>query len=159
MNTILTYLISGIHEIVATLRMLQIPFYWPGGLAGLPLAVVAGFFGATFFILARLNTRLVNAKLDDIEAFYDWKSLIVRCLFGAGGATILYFFFETGLLKGTIWPDLTEIGFAKCCGDSGLVPNKDLSLLLIWSVLAGYSETFVPSLLARTEAGANSQNS
>ena len=158
MNTILTYLISGIHEIVATLQMMQIPFYWPGGFAGLPLAVVAGFFGATFFILARLNTRLVDATLDDIEAFYDWKSLIVRCLFGAGGATILYFFFETGLLKGTIWPDLTLLDFTPCCG-GGLVPDKNLSLLLIWSVLAGYSETFVPSLLARTEAGANSQNS
>lgn len=155
-NADLSSVITGTGGIVTILRDLQIPFYWPGGLAGLPLAIVAGFFGATFFILARLNTRLADAKLDDIEAFYDWKNLIVRCLFGAGGATILYFFFETGLLKGTIWPELMYIGFKPCCG-GGLVPNQHLALLLVWSFLAGYSETLVPALLTQTEARAKSQ--
>ncbi len=34
------------------------------------------------------------------------------------------------------------------------VPNKHLALLIIWSFLAGYSQTLVPSLLTRTEARA-----
>jgi hypothetical protein len=129
---------------------------WPAGFAGIPFALVAGFFGATFFILAQLRTRLGAGTLEDITAFYAWRNLVVRCLFGSGGALILYFFFQTGLLQGSLWPNLTKLGFDSCCG--GSVPNQHLSLLLVWSFIVGYSESFVPSVLLQTEARATSAN-
>ena len=127
--------------------------------AGLMIAMCSGFFGASFFMLAQLQSRLSEGSLDDVREMWGWGIISLRCLVGVGGALILYFFFQSGMLQGSIWPKLTELNFAPCCTPEKLwVPNKDLSLLIVWSFLAGYSQTLVPSILVKTEARAKEDN-
>ena len=127
--------------------------------SGVVIGLASGFFGATFFMLVQLSSRLTGGSSEDAREMWTWTFLVLRSLVGIGGALIIYFFFESGLLEGSIWPDLTLLNFVmlkECCEDGvqWRVPNKDLSLLVIWSFLAGYSQTLVPSILVKTEAKA-----
>jgi hypothetical protein len=120
---------------------------------GLVLAMAAGLFGATFSMLVQIQQRTSQGTLDDIQSAASWHSLIVRCSFGLGAAAILYFFFESGLLEGSLWPSIDNLEFVESkTGNLQRVPNKDWCLLVIWSFLAGFSENFVPTILIRTEA-------
>ncbi len=134
----------------------------PDGYAGLVLAMATGCFGATFFMLANIQSRLTDSLDLDVRDMWSWPMIFLRCAVGVGAASILYFFFETGLLTGSIWPDLNRIGFSdvfsnasapesKSTVHSVLVPNRDLALLIVWSFIAGYSQTLVPNILVRTE--------
>ncbi len=126
-------------------------------------ALASGFFGASFFMLIQLQTRMKESSLSDIREMWKWSFIFLRCLVGIGGALILYFIFQSDLLGGSIWPNLVKLNFDSCCkvgGTSELyVPNKDLSLLIVWSFLAGYSQTLVPSILVTTEARVNQEDS
>lgn len=134
------------------------------GYAALVIAMVSGLFGASFFLLAQLQGRLAEGGTEEARDMWSYTFLFLRCLVGIGGAAILYFFFQSGLLSGSIWPQLNHVGFeAVRLPDVGnkpgeatdlWVPNQHLALLIIWSFLAGYSQTLVPSLLQRTEARA-----
>ena len=91
--------------------------------------------------------------------------LLLRCIVGVGAASILYFFFRSGLLEGSLWPDLGQLGFepvARVVDGQGqeiaylnegtrIVPNSAFALLIVWSFIAGYSQTLVPNLLLSTE--------
>ena len=115
--------------------------------------MAAGLFGATFSMLVQLQQRTSQGTLEDVQAAAGWHSLLVRCSFGVGAAAILYFFFESGLLQGSLWPDIEDLKFlASSTGAVDRVANKNWCLLVIWSCLAGFSENFVPTILIRTEA-------
>jgi len=137
---------------------------FPHGYTGILVALVSGWFGAGFFMLVQLQARLSEGGMVEAREMWTWYLLLLRSLMGIGGAAILYFFFETGLLEGAIWPDLQQLHFSQVVRvvekneepiGSHLVPNINLSLLVVWSFLAGYSQTFVPNILERTEARAN----
>src|SRR4051794_35382602 len=119
---------------------------------GLLLAMAAGLFGATFSMLVQIQSRTSFDTLDDIEAASSWHTLLVRCSFGVGAAAILYFFFRSGFLEGSLWPNLIKLKFETFeAGDTPLIPNRDWCLLVIWSFVAGFSENFVPTILVKTE--------
>ena len=119
---------------------------------GLLLAMAAGLFGATFSMLMQTQRRTSSGTLDDVEAAASWHTLLVRCSFGVGAAAILYFFFRSGLLEGSLWPKLTDLKFeAFTQGTEQRIPNRDWCLLVIWSFVAGFSENFVPTILVKTE--------
>jgi hypothetical protein len=119
---------------------------------GLILAMVSGFFGATFSMLIQSNRRATEGTLEDLSGACAWHTLFVRGSVGLGAAAILYFFFESGLLEGSLWPKLKELKYVQLEGGvKGLVPNKEWCLLVIWSFLAGFSETLVPNILSKTE--------
>ena len=131
---------------------------FPHGYAGLVISLAAGFFGSSFFMLSELQNRVSEGNLDDIGQMWSPRMVSLRCLVGVGGSLILYFFFQSGLLEGSIWPRLTKLGFEGVVGGGTLVvPNRDLSLLAVWSFLAGYSQTLVPSILIKTQARTNAQ--
>lgn len=123
---------------------------------GLLVGMSAGLFGAAFSMLTQSQRRASQGTLEDIGAGADWHTLLIRGAFGVGGATIVYFFFDSGLLEGTLWPKLNELGFNPVTNNETLkVPNRHLCLLVIWCFIAGFSETFVPNILVNTEARTN----
>lgn len=124
---------------------------------GLIVALAAGFFGATFSMLVQTQRRIAESSLDDLRSASAWRTLAVRGSVGLGAAAILYFFFRSGLLGGSLWPNLSELAFEplKNAGAQGLVPNQHWCLLVIWCFLAGFSETFVPNILSKTEQKAS----
>jgi hypothetical protein len=132
---------------------------------GLVISMVAGLFGASFFMLIELHKKLGSGETADLREMWAWRFLLLRCIVGVGAASILYFFFRSGLLEGTLWPQLGTLGFeevqrtGKWYLNEGTrtVPNRDFALLIVWSFLAGYSQTLVPGLLLKTEGKASAQ--
>ena len=142
----------------AAMRMESLPY-------GLITAAVSGLLGAAFFMLVDLQKRVSVGELADIREMWTMPFVIARCIVGVGAASILYFFFKSGLLEGSLWPDLESLGFVAVKRgyelegvryeliDTGrkVVPNADFALLVVWSFLAGWSQTLVPNLLLSTE--------
>jgi hypothetical protein len=177
------------------------------GFSGFCLAISAGLVGASFSTLIR-RSKIADANtIEMVKAGTSFPMIFLRLGAGAGAAAILYFFFEAGLIDGTVFPNLKLVGFSsidvatvandldaalaeagalvatmqdaspanadlvklaehvatmeKALGDhpnqalSRFVPNPDLSLLIVWSYLAGFSEQFVPMILGRVENSAN----
>lgn len=128
---------------------------------GLIIAMVTGLFGATFFMLIQLQQRISEGTLTDARDMWTYPLILLRCIVGIGAASVLYFFFKSGLLDGTLWPDLHSQGFqivtttAIANGETDItkyyVPNRNFALLIVWSFIAGYSQTLVPNLLLTTE--------
>jgi hypothetical protein len=133
---------------------------------GLVIAMVTGLFGASFFMLIELHGKLGRGDTADLREMWTPWFLMLRCIVGVGAAAILYFFFRSGLLEGSLWPKLGSLGFeqversgSKWWLNEGTrtVPNRDFALLIVWSFLAGYSQTLVPGLLLKTEGKASAQ--
>lgn len=122
---------------------------------GLLVAMASGLFGATFSMLVKYRARAAQGSEDDLQAALAWYTLLTRASVGLGASAVLYFFFESGLLNGTLWPNLAQLKFeVSQVGGSGataVVPNKDWCLLVIWTFLAGFSESLVPNILTQTE--------
>ena len=122
-------------------------------------ACASGLFGATFFMLYELHSRLLTCRSNELRDLWTFKMIGLRCAVGVGAATVLYFFLQTDLLGDGIWPDIGEIGFAPKgqatpwapVGQAEFrLPNKETASLVVWSFLAGYSQSLVPSILSRT---------
>ena len=132
---------------------------------GLLIAMVSGLFGASFFMMIELQQRIAAGGVADVRDMWTVPMLLLRCIVGVGAASILYFFFRSGLLEGSLWPDLGALGFqpvARVVDGEGneiaflnegrrIVPNGNFALLIVWSFIAGYSQTLVPNLLLSTE--------
>ena len=102
-------------------------YYYPG----LVVAMAGGLFGATFSMLTQTQNRTSVGNLDDVAAAGSWHTLIMRCSVGVGAAAILYFFFESDLLEGSLWPKLNELKFvALDSGQDPILPNKHWCLLV-----------------------------
>lgn len=145
----------GLVLVVAALGKID-PFFitYPG----IFIAMSAGFLGATFSMLLQNQRRVSEGSLEDLTAASGWHTLLVRGSVGLGAAVILYFFFESGLLEGSLWPNLKLLGFNEVTDAGGRpsgagmrVPNQHWCLLVIWCFLAGFSETLVPTILQKTE--------
>jgi hypothetical protein len=115
----------------------------------LAIAGLAGGWGSGFSMLSSLKGRLDAAEFDDLKLMKSRWILWSRPLIGVGAASILYFFLVSGLLQGPAFPVLGVPAGTD-------IPPKDLSLLIVWCFLAGFSERLVPALLARTENKASS---
>jgi hypothetical protein len=135
---------------------------------GLLVAMVTGLLGASFFMMIQLQQRISEGTLADARDMWTTPLLVLRCIVGIGAATILYFFFKSGLLQGSIWPDLKGLGFEliatdeantafKISKDPKIIPAQDFALLIVWSFIAGYSQTLVPNLLLQTEGRAGAE--
>lgn len=125
------------------------------------LAIAAGLFGAAFSMMAQTRKRVEVSTLEDMRANARFGMLLFRLGVGLGAAMILYFIFDSQVLGvGSLTPNLKAVGFEPADASQApvaigaLSPNKDLSLLMLWSFIAGFSEVLVPSILRQTEGGA-----
>jgi hypothetical protein len=75
-----------------------------------------------------------------------------------GGALILFYFFVSGLIDGSLFPHVDKFAIDLLVVEPPGVhmafatPSKDFALLTVWCFLAGFSELLVPGLLAKTES-------
>ena len=133
----------------------------------LPLysTLTAGLFGAFFSRLQSLQTDWNKLSLGQARDARDWRSILLRGAVGMGGALVLYFFLQSGLVKSPLFPDFDSLALSQFLspatvdtpGVRGLsqirliLPNAALASLVIWSFIAGFSERLVPGILAATE--------
>jgi hypothetical protein len=124
-------------------------------------AILAGCWGAAFSMLSSSRDRLAASDLDDLKLLRARWVLSSRVLIGAGAASVLFFFFVSGILTGAAFPDFTLATASPTdATDAADAANaawlKFFSLLVVWSFIAGFSERLIPGLLSRTETSLNS---
>lgn len=149
------------------------------------VAGLAGGWGAAFSMLATLRSRLDAAELNDLKRMRSRWIIWSRPLVGAGAACILYFFLVSGLLGGSMFPNLGEEAARPATAtvtpagagaepvataekdrapssapikSANSVTAKDLALLVVWCFIAGFSEQLVPTLITKTEDRLSSQS-
>jgi hypothetical protein len=132
----------------------------------LPLysAVTAGLFGALFSRLLYLQSNWDALSVGGLKDARDFTSIFLRGCVGMTGAVVVFFFLQSGVVSGPLFPDFSQIGVEDTRypnrnvpeSDQGnylhlVYPSKSLALLVVWSFLAGFSERLVPSILRDTE--------
>jgi hypothetical protein len=184
MLTLLPYIITVLAVTsqgkAATLASLQV---WPVAEDGefakanswihfaLYTSVAFGFLGALFSRLITLQTQWSVIALDELYNARSYHYIILRASIGVLGALVVYFFLQSGLVEGSVFPKFTDLSLHMQTADVKggvkwpgqlLLPSSALALLIMWSFIAGFSESLVPTVLANTErqfAGATSGRS
>lgn len=129
----------------------------PWGFAGFLYMLIAGFLGSSFSMLTSQRQAVRVRSIEAMAVLSGLPMIMLRLMVGAGAAAILYFFFEAGLVNGAVFPSLSDIGFSSIKETAvpgrhwALVPNQNLSLMMIWGFLAGFSEKLVSTMLARVD--------
>jgi hypothetical protein len=127
---------------------------------GLYASVTFGLLGALF---SRIHTILKPSSVAVLEELYlaaTFRYILQRAMIGIVGALIIYFFLQSGLVEGSVFPKFDQLGLKLISfGGSGaamwpsklLLPSGSLALLIMWSFIAGFSESLVPTILENVE--------
>ena len=136
-------------------------------------AASAGILGAAFSQLTSIQTRVQSATLDQVRAMSQFSYIVARSVVGAGAGLIMFYLIQSGLLNGAFFPefidDIAELTQFKNAlatasqaesaqGVSQSIeivlsvgtlarPAQGLSLLIVWCLLAGFSEKMIPGIL------------
>ena len=124
---------------------------------GLYTSALFGLLGALF---SRLLTVMQPRKALAIDELYNaatFRYILARGMIGILGALVVYFFLQSGLVEGNVFPKFRELGLEAISpgGDNWptrfMLPSRGLALLIVWSFIAGFSESLVPTILSSTE--------
>jgi hypothetical protein len=153
----------------ASLAYLQISDIYPVALFGsgdfwvhfaLYTGVTFGFLGALFSRLITLQTQWSAMALDELFNARTYHFIVLRASIGIVGALIVYFFLQSGLVAGSVFPKFNQLTMDMVSfSDAGtvkwptklLLPSADLALLIMWSFISGFSESLVPTVLSNAE--------
>lgn len=126
-----------------------------GGAENFPISwfiIVAAVLGSVVNQPFR-REELLRSGAAAVVGYLAWKAAVAIVF-----AFLLYFMFIGGLISGDMFPIFTNTS-ASSGGDyvsmqafaTAVKPEsyKDVAKLLVWSFIAGYSEKFVPNLVAR----------
>jgi hypothetical protein len=116
-----------------------------------------GFLGALFSRLMTLQTQWSAMAFDDLFNARTYHYIALRACIGVLGALVVYFFLQSGLVDGKLFPKFGELTMfmqdqpvAKW-PTKLVLPTGDLALLVMWAFIAGFSESLVPTVLTNTE--------
>lgn len=135
------------------------------GLAWLPLyfALASGLFGAAFSRLLFIQRNRDSLSVNELKSEQDLSAIIFRCSVGMCGALTVFLFLQSGIVKGSLFPDFTRLDLTDvpavrdvspvtCSSSMRLIlPSANLALMMMWCFLAGFSERLVPTILTSTE--------
>jgi hypothetical protein len=138
-------------------------------------AATSGILGAAFSQLTSIQARVQSASLDQVRAMSQMGYIVARAMVGAGAGLIMFYMVQSGLLSGAFFPvfihtveelvqyqqelALSTIELSKntygvsqkieaTIGVGTLArPGEGLSLLIVWCLLAGFSEKMIPGIL------------
>lgn len=113
------------------------------------ITVSSGFFGASFSMLTGLKEQIANSTMEDLKVFHRVIYVLIRPFIGVGAALIFYFFIQSELLQGDLFPML-PIREKGQLADHLIGDYPEISLMIIWSFIAGFSEKLVPRMLKKT---------
>lgn len=136
-------------------------------------AATSGILGATFSQLTSIQSRVQAATIDQVRAMSQLGYILARSVVGAGAGLIMFYLMQSGLLSGAFFPAFIHTaevllqhqqdfealsknayGISQAVessyGIGTLVqPAQGLSLLIVWCLLAGFSEKMIPGILTR----------
>jgi len=136
-------------------------------------AATAGILGATFSQLTSIHSRVQAATIEQVRAMSQLGYIAARAVVGAGAGLIMFYLVQSGLLSGAFFPAFIQTAeqllqyqqgvdalSSNAYGTSQAVesshgigtlvkPAQGLSLLIVWCLLAGFSEKMIPGILAR----------
>jgi hypothetical protein len=118
---------------------------------------VFGLLGALFSRLLTTLQPRTPAGVDELYNAATFRYILLRGTIGILGALVVYFFLQSGLVKGSVFPDFEAPLGVKMLEGAGmwptklLLPSASLALLIMWSFIAGFSESLVPNILQSTE--------
>lgn len=157
---------GAVHRLIASglvsFALFALPYAWvavaslsprvvplrDGSSLALWTALTAGLLGAFFSRLLTVQKGFGTLTLEEIETVGAWDSILLRGGVGMLGSLIVCFFLQSNLVAGQLFPKFSDILQQ---GAAGSMPTPALATLVVWSVIAGFSERLVPSVLARTE--------
>jgi hypothetical protein len=112
-------------------------------------AMASGWLGTAFSMLIGLKTKLTISSLQDLKVIHRIDYIFSRTIIGLTSGLLLYYFFQSQLLTGTLFPQFKEI--------DPIFDTKSYALLIVWCFLSGFSEKLIPDLLSNTEKNITNQ--
>ncbi|MGS2717309.1 hypothetical protein ACVBE9_04000 [Eionea flava] len=136
-------------------------------------AATSGILGAMFSQLTSIQARVRQATLDQVRAMSQCGYIAARAVVGAGAGLIMFYLVQSGLLSGAFFPEFIHgvdelLQYQQQAADlskntNGVSqaietvygigtlakPTQGLSLLIVWCLLAGFSEKMIPGILKK----------
>jgi hypothetical protein len=123
---------------------------------------IAVFVGLAAILGSAINQPFRNDADGGGERSHPALYFLWKCAVAMAFAFLLYLVFMGGLLSGGLFPQFPSSAnpFRSIGGfvlEVNPGTNADFAKLLVWSFVAGFSEKFVPNLIARLDGQATHQ--